>query len=92
MPRRRGLFNFRGASEMSWHGFADKLLKRGRSRSGLSAAAAAGDQERRAERAGAAAAYSVLSCAHIKRDHRRRSSGAAIESDLDRMVRAILAT
>jgi dTDP-4-dehydrorhamnose reductase len=35
-------------------------------------------------------AYSVLSCARIKDAH--GLSGAAIEADLERMVRAILAT
>jgi dTDP-4-dehydrorhamnose reductase len=59
-----GLFNFRGASEMSWHGFADRLLsaseKAGLKRPPLQAIKSA-DLNAPAKRP----AYAVLSCAKI---------------------------
>jgi dTDP-4-dehydrorhamnose reductase len=83
-----GLFNFCGASEMSWHGFADTLL---------TAAEAAGLERVPLQAIATAAlnapakrpAYSVLSCARIKDAH--GVVGAAIEDDIERMVRLILA-
>ena len=83
-----GLFNFCGASEMSWHGFADTLL---------TAAEAAGLERVPLQAIATAAlnapakrpAYSVLSCARIKDAH--GLLGAAIEDDIERMVRLILA-
>ncbi|HJT13834.1 MAG TPA: dTDP-4-dehydrorhamnose reductase [Dongiaceae bacterium] len=84
-----GLFNFRGASEMSWHGFADKLLnaaeQAGLKRPPLHAVKTA-DLNAPAKRP----AYSVLSCARIGQT--LSTSGRAIESDLDRMVRTVLSS
>jgi dTDP-4-dehydrorhamnose reductase len=83
-----GLFNFCGASDMSWHGFADKLLD---------AAAAAGMERvplqaiKSAELKAAARrpAYSILSCALIR--DRCGISHQEIDSEIERMVRVILA-
>lgn len=84
-----GLFNFRGASEMSWHGFADKLLsaaeQAGLKRPPLHAVKTA-DLNAPAKRP----AYSVLSGARIEQT--LSISGCAIEGDLDRMVRTVLST
>jgi dTDP-4-dehydrorhamnose reductase len=83
-----GLFNFRGASEMTWHGFADKLLAAaeglGLKRPPLAAISSA-ELNAPARRP----AYSVLSCARIKAAC--GLTGAAIESELKRMVQQILA-
>jgi dTDP-4-dehydrorhamnose reductase len=82
-----GLLNFRGALEMSWHGFADKLLNAaeaaGLKRVPLQAIASA-ELNAPARRP----AYSVLSCARINQAY--GLSGTAIEGDIDRMVRRIL--
>ncbi|MGH6891886.1 MAG: dTDP-4-dehydrorhamnose reductase [Dongiaceae bacterium] len=87
-PAASGLFNFCGASEMSWHGLADKLL----------AAAAAEGLKRPPLRAIASSefkaparrpAYSVLSCERIGQTY--GISGPEIEADIDRLVRAVLA-
>ncbi|HEV8391652.1 MAG TPA: dTDP-4-dehydrorhamnose reductase [Dongiaceae bacterium] len=84
-----GLFNFSGASDMSWHGFADKLLAAaeamGLKRPPLQAITSA-ELKAPARRP----AYSVLSCARIKQAC--DIAGARIEDDLERMVRRILAT
>lgn len=83
-----GLFNFCGASAMSWHGFAEKLLDAavdiGLVRPPVTAIATA---ELRAS--ARRPAYSVLSCARIKQAC--GISGARIEDDLERMVRDVLA-
>ena len=83
-----GLFNFCGASDMSWRGFAEKLLAiaepLGLKRPPLQAITTA-ELKAPARRP----AYSVLSCAHIEQAF--GISGAPIEHDLERMVRRILA-
>jgi dTDP-4-dehydrorhamnose reductase len=80
-----GLLNFRGGSEMSWHGFADKLLgaaeKSGLKRPPLQAIKSA-DLNAPAKRP----AYSVLACERIA----QRLGIACQEPDIDRMVRLIL--
>jgi dTDP-4-dehydrorhamnose reductase len=83
-----GLFNFRGASEMSWHGLAERLLVAaeavGLKRPPLQAIKSA-ELNAPAKRP----IYSVLSCERIKRSF--DISGASIELDTERMVRHILA-
>lgn len=83
-----GLFNFRGGSEMSWHGFADKLLnaaeKVGLQRPPLQAIKSAALCAP-AKRPG----YSVLSCERIRQA--LGIAGARIEDEIERMVRNILA-
>jgi dTDP-4-dehydrorhamnose reductase len=83
-----GLFNLCGTSEMSWHGFAEKLLAVAE-RSGLKppplTAIASADLTAPARRP----AYSVLSCARIRDSF--GISGTPIEADIERMVRVILA-
>lgn len=83
-----GLFNFRGASEMSWHGFAEKLLsaaeETGLTRPPLQAIKSA-ELNAPARRP----AYSVLSCARIARA--LDIVGAGIEDEIARMARQILA-
>jgi dTDP-4-dehydrorhamnose reductase len=80
-----GLFNFRGASEMSWHGFAEQLLsaagKAGLARPPLQAIKSAA-LKAPARRPG----YSVLACERIA----QRLGIAGRNLDLDRMVRSIL--
>jgi dTDP-4-dehydrorhamnose reductase len=82
-----GLFNFRGASEMSWHGFADRLLsaaeERGLARPSLQAIKSA-DLNAPARRP----AYSGLSCAHIRQT--LGIAGAKIEDEIERMARTVL--
>jgi dTDP-4-dehydrorhamnose reductase len=84
-----GLFNFRGATEMSWYGFAERVLgaaeEAGLARSSLQAIKSA-ELKAPARRP----AYSVLSCAHIQKAF--GLSGAPIEDELVPMVRRILAT
>jgi len=84
-----GLFNFRGASEMSWHGFADRLLSAaetiGLARPSLQAIKSA-ELNAPARRP----AYVVLSCARIQQT--LGIVGSKIEDEIDRMVRRILAT
>jgi dTDP-4-dehydrorhamnose reductase len=86
--RAGGLFNFCGTSEMSWHGFTEKLLSAA-ARLGLKPPAlhamSTADLKAPARRP----AYSVLSCARIKQAC--GLSGAPIEDDVERMVRRILA-
>jgi dTDP-4-dehydrorhamnose reductase len=83
-----GLFNFRGASEMSWHGFADRLLgaatEAGLPRPSLQAIKSA-ELNAPARRP----AYSVLSCARIRQTF--GIVGARIEDEIERMVRDALA-
>ena len=83
-----GVFNFRGASEMSWHGFADQLLSAavaaGLPRPSLQAIKSA-DLNAPARRP----AYSVLSCARIGQTF--GLAGAKIEDEIERMVRDALA-
>jgi dTDP-4-dehydrorhamnose reductase len=80
-----GLFNFRGATEMSWHGFADQLLgaaeKAGLKRPPLQAIKSA-ELNAPAKRPG----YSVLACERIAQ--RLGVTGRGL--DIDRMVRLIL--
>jgi dTDP-4-dehydrorhamnose reductase len=82
-----GLFNFGGASEMSWHGFAESILTIaetfGLKRPPLRAIATA-ELKAPARRP----SYSVLSCARIKQAC--GLSAAAIEDDLEGMVHGIL--
>ena len=82
-----GLFNFRGATEMSWHGFAERLLsaaeEAGLARPSLQAIKSA-DLNAPARRP----AYSVLSCARILQT--LGIAGAKIEDEIERMVRTIL--
>lgn len=84
-----GLYNFCGASEMSWHGFADRLLsaaaEAGLPRPPLQAIKSA-DLNAPARRP----AYSVLSSARIGQAF--GIAGAGIEDEIERMVRDILAT
>ncbi len=84
----RGLFNYCGASEMSWHGLAEKTLltaeKIGLARPPLQAIKTA-ELNAPAQRP----AYSVLSCARIAQACGLTTT--QIEDDLDRMVRSILA-
>jgi len=88
-PAAVGLFNFRGATEMSWHGFADRLLgaaeEAGLARPPLLAIKSA-ELKAPARRP----AYSVLSYAHIRQA--LGIAGAKIEDEIERMVRQILAT
>ena len=88
VPAATGLFNFRGATEMSWHGFADRLLsaavEAGVPRPSLQAIKST-DLNAPARRP----AYSVLSCARIA--HTLGISGARIEDEIERMVRDVLA-
>ena len=82
-----GLFNFCGATEMSWHGFAEMLLTAGEPlglKRPLLQAISGAELQAPARRP----AYSVLSCAHIKQAC--GLSGAAIGDDIDRIVRAIV--
>lgn len=87
-PSASGLFNFCGASEMSWHGLAEKLLiaaeGEGLKHPPLQAIASAA-LKAPARRP----AYSALSCARI--GQACDIWGAEIEADLGRMVRRILA-
>jgi dTDP-4-dehydrorhamnose reductase len=88
-PAAVGLFNFRGATEMSWHGFAERLLGAAEeadlARPSLQAIKSA-DLNTPARRP----AYSVLSCARIRQT--LGIGGAKIEDEIERMVRHILAT
>ena len=83
-----GLFNFRGASEMSWHGLAGKLLnaaeKAGLKRPSLEPIKSA-DLNMPAKRP----AYSVLSCARIGQAY--GLTGTSIDVHVESMVRRILA-
>lgn len=83
-----GLLNFRGGSEMTWHGFAEKLVAASEA-AGLRPpplrAISSVDLKAPARRP----SYSVLSCARIEREC--GIVGWRIEADLARMVRAILA-
>ena len=83
-----GLFNFCGASEMSWHGLAERTLAAAQ-RLGLKPASLQAIKTRGLNAPAQRPAYSVLSCARIKQAC--GLSGAAIESELDRMVRSIMA-
>jgi dTDP-4-dehydrorhamnose reductase len=83
-----GLFNFRGAAEMSWYGFAERLLgaaeEVGVKRPPLQAIKSL-DLKAPARRP----AYSVLSCARIWQS--LGIAGAKIEDEIERMVRNVLA-
>jgi dTDP-4-dehydrorhamnose reductase len=87
-PAAAGLFNFRGATEMSWHGLAERLLsaaaEAGLARPSLQAIKSA-DLKAPAPRPG----YSVLSCARIRQT--LGIAGARIEDEIERMVRQIMA-
>jgi dTDP-4-dehydrorhamnose reductase len=86
-PSAGGLFHFRGASEMSWHGFAERLLsaaeEAGLAKRSLQAIKSA-DLNAPARRP----AYSVLSCARIGQT--LGIAGLKIEDEIERMVRQIL--
>jgi len=83
-----GLFNFCGASEMSWHGFAERLLTAaeplGLKRPPLQAISSA-ELQAPARRP----AYSVLSCARIQQA--LGVSSMPIEDEIKRIVRVALA-
>ena len=87
-PSASGMFNFRGASEMSWLGLAERLLsateEAGLARPPLQAIKSA-ELKAPARRP----AYSVLSCARIRQT--LGIVGAKIEDEIERMVRHILA-
>lgn len=87
-PAAAGLFNFRGATEMSWHGLAERLLsaaaEAGLARPSLQAIKSA-DLKAPAPRP----AYSVLSCARIRQT--LGIAGARIEDEIECMVRQIMA-
>jgi dTDP-4-dehydrorhamnose reductase len=87
-PAAVGLSNFRGATEMSWHGFADRLLgaaeTMGLARPSLQAIKSA-ELNAPAKRP----AYAVLSCARIRQT--LGIGGTRIEDEIERMVRHILA-
>jgi dTDP-4-dehydrorhamnose reductase len=86
--RAGGLFNFSGASEMSWHGFTEKLLAAAASL-GLKPPALQTMSTAELKAPARRPAYSVLSCARI--EQACGLSGAPIEHDVERMVRRILA-
>jgi dTDP-4-dehydrorhamnose reductase len=83
-----GLFNFRGASEMSWHGLAERLLNAAEA-AGLRRPPLQAIKSAELNAPARRPAYSVLSCARIKEAY--GLSGAAIKDDIGRMVRRILA-
>jgi dTDP-4-dehydrorhamnose reductase len=84
-PAAAGLFNFRGASEMSWYGFADKLLSAAE-RSGLRLpplrAVKSADLNASAQRP----AYSVLACERIA----HRLGIQCRDLDTEHMMRLVL--
>jgi len=86
-PAAIGLFNFRGAGEMSWHGFAERLLdaaeEAGLARPPLQAIKSA-ELNAPARRP----AYSVLSCGHIRQA--LGIAGVRIEDEIERLVRQVL--
>jgi dTDP-4-dehydrorhamnose reductase len=86
-PSASGLFNFRGATEMSWHGFAERLLSAAEE-TGLvkpSLQAIKSDDLKAPARR---PAYSVLSCTHIRQT--LGIAGVKIEDEIERMVRRVL--
>jgi dTDP-4-dehydrorhamnose reductase len=88
-PAAVGLLNFRGASEMSWHGFAERLLDAAEA-AGLARPSLQAIKSAELKAPARRPAYSVLSCARIQKAF--GLSGAPIEDELAPMVRRILAT
>jgi dTDP-4-dehydrorhamnose reductase len=83
-----GLFNFRGASEMSWHGFAGRLLDAAE-QAGLAKPPLHAIKTAELDAPARRPAYSVLSCARIRQT--LGIAGARIEDEIERMTRRILA-
>lgn len=87
-PKASGLFNFCGASDMSWHGLAERVL-RAAERFGLKPPPLQAIRTAELNAPARRPAYSVLSCARIKQAC--GLSAAPIEGHVDRMARSILA-
>ncbi len=87
-PAASGLFNFCGASEMSWHGLADRLLTAAEAE-GLKRPPLQAIPSSELKAPARRPAYSVLCCARIGQVC--NISGVDIEADIGRMVRRILA-
>ncbi|WP_119299701.1 dTDP-4-dehydrorhamnose reductase [Dongia deserti] len=83
-----GLFHFCGASDMSWYGFAERVLAAAK-KTGLKPPPLQAITTAELNAPARRPLYSVLSCARIRQS--LGLSAVAIESDLDRMVRSILA-
>jgi dTDP-4-dehydrorhamnose reductase len=83
-----GLFDFCGASDMTWHGFAARLLDAAEA-AGMERVPLQAIKSTELKAAARRPAYSVLSCALIR--DRCGITHTEIESDIERMVRAILA-
>jgi dTDP-4-dehydrorhamnose reductase len=84
-----GLFNFCGASEMSWHGLTERTLTVAE-RLGLKPVSLHAIRTSELNAPARRPAYSVLSCARIKQAC--GISGTAIEANLERMVQSIMAS
>ena len=83
-----GLFNFCGASEMSWHGFAEKLLNAAEA-AGLKRPPLHAIKTAELKAPARRPAYSVLSCTHIQQA--LGISGMPIEDEIKRIARVVLA-
>jgi len=83
-----GLFNFCGASEMSWHGFAEKLLNAAEA-AGLKRPPLHAIKTAELKAPARRPAYSVLSCARIQQA--LGISGMPIEDEIKRIARVVLA-
>jgi len=83
-----GLFNVCGASDMTWHGFAARLLDAAEA-AGLKRVPLQAIKSTELNAPARRPAYSILSCALIR--DRCGITQPEIDSDIERMVRAILA-
>lgn len=83
-----GLFNFCGAAEMSWHGFAQRVLTAAQG-FGMKPPRLQTITTSELQAPARRPAYSVLSCAAIEQTF--GLPPATIDDELDRMVRSILA-
>jgi len=83
-----GLFNFCGASEMSWHGFTEKLLHAAEA-AGLKRPPLHAIKTAELKAPARRPAYSVLSCARIQQA--LGISGMPIEDEIKRIARVVLA-
>jgi dTDP-4-dehydrorhamnose reductase len=83
-----GLFNFCGASDMTWHGFAARLLDAAE-RVGLKRVPLQAIKSAELNAPARRPAYSILSCALIR--DRCGITHEEVDSEIERMVRAILA-
>ena len=83
-----GLFNFCCASEMSWHGFAEKLLNAAEA-AGLKRPPLHAIKTAELKAPARRPAYSVLSCARIQQA--LGISGMPIEDEIKRIARVVLA-